>query len=180
MNELSVSRRLCLACIGIGLSAWVLRPQLADALVLRGDACLYGAQPFSALRYYRRAAWIDPSDGVAVDRFAFVAMTTHEPAALREGIGLASSYLRRRGDDDVVRMDRAMAYRALRDPGRALEDFAAVGRRTRDVRALTFAGYAAAAVGQSVRARALWRSALALAPGFPAALHALTRLRTAR
>lgn len=180
MRPIPVTRRLALAIIGIVIAATVLRPQLSDALVLRGDGCLYRGQSAAALRYYRRAMAIDAADGVAVDRFAFVAMTSHDSGALADAIAFATAYLSRHEVDEVVRMDRAMAYRATGDADRAMSDFADVGARTRDVRALTFAGYAARAAGRRERARAFWRSAIALAPGFPPALHGLQRLERVR
>jgi tetratricopeptide (TPR) repeat protein len=175
MTKLSTYRRLELALAGIAISAFVLHGQLADALVVRGDECLYRAHPELALRYYRRAIRIDSGDGVAIDRLLFVAMTLHDRATLRDGIRSASRYLLSRPYDSAVRFDRAMAYRATGDQEKALGDFADVGRRTRDARALAFAGFAAQTVGQFSRARHFWRLALALAPGFPAAAHALGR-----
>ncbi|MEO6835921.1 MAG: hypothetical protein ABI231_08455 [Candidatus Tumulicola sp.] len=175
MTAPSSRRRLELALSGIVISACLLRTQLADALVVRGDGCLYRARPSLALQYYRRALWLDANDGTAVDRFVFVAMTLREGGALRDGIAVASRYLERNPDDDVVRMDRAMAYRATGRPAQAVTDFATVGRRTKDARALTFAGFAAEEIGQRDRARAFWHSAVAIDPGFPAAQHALTR-----
>lgn len=175
MTALPAWRRLGLAVVAILVSAWTLRGPVAGGLVLRGDGCLYRAHPAAALGYYRRAIWFAPDEMLAVDRFAFVAMTLRDRAAMRVGIQLASAYLRRHPGDDVVRMDRAMAYRAAGDPADALPDFAEVGRRTNDARAFAFAGFAADSIGRRARARAFWHAALALVPGFPVAKHALAR-----
>jgi tetratricopeptide (TPR) repeat protein len=161
--------------MAIGAAAILLHGQLADALVMRGDERLYRAQPSRALAYYQRALWLDPTDAVAVDRLLFVATTIRDRDALRVGIARASTYLARRPNDNVVRMDRAMAFRAIGQPARALEDFARVGRDARDVRALAFAGFAALAIGRPREARAYWRAALTLAPQFVVARHALAR-----
>lgn len=179
MKELPASRRLGLALCGIVVSACLLRAPVADALVVRGDGCLYRSRPVAALRYYRRAIWIDANDGSAVDRFVFVAMTLRDRVALRAGIAFASRYLTRNRDDAVVRMDRAMAYRIVGQPARALGDFAIVGRSAKDPRAYAFAGFAANAVGRRNLARGFWRAAIAIEPRFPVARHALDRMKAA-
>ncbi|MGA8533595.1 MAG: hypothetical protein WB615_05760 [Candidatus Tumulicola sp.] len=168
-------RRLAPALGGVAISAVLLRGQLADALVVRGDECLFRARPAASLRYYRRAIWIDPRDSVAVDRLLFVAMTLRDRRALDDGIVSATRYLEWKPDDNVVRLDRAMACRVTGRQSEALGDFAIVGRATHDARALTFAGYAAQAIGQPRRASYFWRAALLLSPDFPAAKHALAR-----
>ena len=175
MKPIPLYRRVLVAAVGITCAAFLTRSQLADALVLRGDECLYRAQPGAGLSYYRRALWLDGSDGAAVDRFAFVAMTLRDPHALKDSVAIASAYLRRAPNDDVVRLDRAMAYRALGKHASALADFATAGGRARDPRALTFAGYEAKALGHLRLARALWSRALALEPNFLPARHALVR-----
>lgn len=168
-------RRLVLATSGIALATAVLRGSIADALVVRGDEFLYKGTAVRALQYYRRALWFDRRDGTAVDRLAFVATMSGNGSSLRGAIRVASEYLALDPGDDRVRMDRAMAYRRLGENERALFDFATVGRRTKDARALTFAGFAAADAGELQCARAFWKAALLLAPGFPAPRHALER-----
>lgn len=180
MREIPVDRRFLLGAFGIIVAAWLMRAQIADALVLRGDEWLYRAHPATSLVYYRRAAWIDPGDGVAVDRFAFVAITLRNRRVLSDAIALATWYLHTYPTDSIVRMDRAMAYRSIGRTRDALNDFAIVGARARDPRALTFAGYAARQLGATARARELWRTALALQPNFPAALHGLARTGTGK
>ena len=58
-------RRTLLALAGVGISAAMLRAQLSDALVVRGDEFLYRAEPARALAYYRRALAVDRDDGAA-------------------------------------------------------------------------------------------------------------------
>ena len=170
-------RRTALALLGIAGAAWILRPQISDALVVRGDEFLYRADSRRALDYYRRALAVDGDDGAAADRFAFVAAMTRDPRANAEALRETSAYLQRHPDDSIVRMDRAMAYRAAGISRGALEDFSLVGARTNDPRAFTFAGYAAQRSGDAPLARRLWRAALALQPGFVAAKRALERTR---
>jgi tetratricopeptide (TPR) repeat protein len=168
-------RRTVLALLGIVVSAGILRPQISDALVVRGDEFLYRADAARALDYYRRALAVDGDDGAAVDRFAFVATMVRDARVNAEALRETSAYLQRHPDDAIVRMDRAMAYRAAGIARGALADFALVGARTNDPRALTFAGYAAQRSGDAALARRLWRAALALQPGFVAAKRALER-----
>ena len=168
-------RRTAVALVGIVAAATILRPQIADALVVRGDEFLYRADPARALDYYRRALLVDADDGAAADRFAFVATTMRDPRINAEALRETSAYLQRHPDDSVVRMDRAMAYRTSNSSRAALADFALVGARTNDPRAFTFAGYAAQRSGDPALARRLWRAALALQPGFISAKRALER-----
>lgn len=169
----SPRRRLVLAVLAIAGASVLLHAQLASDLVVRGDECLYRSRPLAALSFYRRALWFDSGNGVAADRFLFVAMTLRNLQELRSGIELASRYLTLDPADDAVRMDRAMAYRVTGQPERAMLDFAIVGRRTRDARALAFAGFAAESIGRSRLARGFWRTALAFAPRFAVAKRAL-------
>jgi tetratricopeptide (TPR) repeat protein len=141
---------------------------------------LYRNSPLQALRFYRRALAIDGGDGIAADRYAFVAMTVRRPAVVRDAIAVASGYLRRNAADVTVRMDRAMCYRAIGDAGNALADFDTVAKATRDIRALAFAGYAARALGRPQQARRFWQAALAIQPRFPAALDGLSRMEQTR
>lgn len=173
MSEIPIPRRIALALTGIVISGYLLRPQISQALVIRGDERLYRGSAAEALMYYRRAIAADPFDGSAVDRFAFGAVGLRKPAFVRDAIELSSQYLQLRPDDDVVRMDRAMAFRLLRDWRHAAGDFACVGERERDATALTFAGYAAMALHEEKRATALWRQALAFDRDFRAARDAL-------
>ena len=173
MSEIPIFRRIALALTGIVLSAYLLRPQISQALVIRGDERLYRGSAADALIYYRRAIEADPTDGDAVDRFSFGAISLRNRALVRAGIEFASEYLRRRPEDDVVRMDRAMACRLVGDWRCAADDFERAGVRKRDATALTFAGYAALALHQRTRAIALWQRALTVNSGFVAARHAL-------
>jgi tetratricopeptide (TPR) repeat protein len=170
-------RRTTVALVAVALSAAIVRPQLADALVVRGDEYLYRAQPSRALGYYARALAIDAGDGAAADRFAFVAMMLHDRAAIAEALRVTSAYLQLHPGDTTVRLDRAMAFRADGNASGALADFSLAGAQTGDARALTFAGYAAKVLGKQSLARRLWSSALAVNHNFTPAARALERYR---
>jgi tetratricopeptide (TPR) repeat protein len=173
VNDIPIGRRIALALTGVIVSAYLLRPQISQALVIRGDERLYRGSTIDALRYYRRAIATDPLDGSAVDRFVFSAVSVRKRSVVEEAIALSSAYLLRRTDDDVVRMDRAMAFRMLGDWRHAESDFELAGRRERDATALTFAGYAALAAHRRLRATILWREALAVDGQFVPARRAL-------
>jgi tetratricopeptide (TPR) repeat protein len=175
MNDIPVVRRFALAITAIVASGYLLRPQISEALVVRGDERLYRGNTYDALDYYRRAIAADPNDGSAVDRFLFGAVSLRDGTVVREGLALSSEYLRRRSNDDAVRMDRAMAFRLLGQWRPAADDFERVGERERDATAFTFAGYSALAAHDRSRAIAMWRRALAIDSRFVAARHALKR-----
>ena len=168
-----MARRLALALTGVFVSGYLLRPQISEALVMRGDERLYRGSTNEALIYYRRAIDADPLNGSAVDRFVFAAVSLRKRSVVREAIDISSRYLRRRSGDDTVRMDRAMAFRLVGDWRRAADDFERVGVRERDATALTFAGYAALTLREQRRAVALWHIALTVDRNFRAARHAL-------
>lgn len=174
MNLGSPWRRGAIAVLAVALAAQILRPQLAQALIVRGDEQLYAGRPFEALAYYARAVRMNPRDGVAVDRFAFAALTLRNEAAVDESIHLATAYLRTT-EDRAVRLDRAMAYRARGKYANALADFSRAGVSDGDVTALTFAGLMAMRLGRRSEAIVWWRRAVAVAPRWLPALRALRR-----
>ncbi|MBV8489399.1 MAG: hypothetical protein JO199_02625, partial [Candidatus Eremiobacteraeota bacterium] len=93
MNAIPLHRRVALAAGSLLIAAVLFRPQIADALVVRGDEALYRAQPRQALAYYGRALWFDRGSATAVDRFAFLAASLHDAQDLRSAVAFASSYL---------------------------------------------------------------------------------------
>ncbi len=171
----SIGRRAIVVAVALSLSAWLFRSQVAGAIALRGDEWLLRGRPGVALAYYRRAIWVDPLCAVAVDRFAFVATTTHDRATMTEAAAYATRFLDEQPHDTVVRLDRAMAWRALGRAREALEDFVAVARSGGDARAFAFAGVEASDLGERALARSLWRSALRSWPRMPLAAHALAK-----
>ena len=162
------------ACAAL-VSGVLLRHQISSALVERGDQRLYRGSASAALPYYVRASAFAPGDGVAIDRYAFVAMLLREPGSLRDAVATTSRYLVAHPLDERVRADRAFAFRLLGDDARAERDFYIAGSRTRDPRLITLAGYSALRAGDRRRARRLWRDALALDRSFRPASLALVR-----
>lgn len=173
-------RRLAVTAAALAIAAFLLRPQLAAALVVRGDDCLSRSDPVDALRYYRRALTIDGDDGLALDRWLFTLTMLRRRAALRSAAEAALPYLHRHPDDGVVRWDLAVALRALGRDREAMAQFAHVGARQRDARAWVFAALAARNAGDVRAARTMLSSALALNPDFAVARRALRRLDGAR
>ncbi len=174
------ARRVALAAAAVAVSGILLRGQVADALVVRGDEFLYRSNSKAALRYYRRALRFDANNTVALDRVLFVSTLLRNRTQMRDAVERSTGYLDRRPDDDAIRMDRAMACRALGDASTAAADFAVAGYRTRDARALALAGFASRTVADERAAVRLFRAALVLAPKMPAALHALADDGTGR
>lgn len=175
MREIPVWRRFVIACTAIGAAGWIVRGQVAGALVARGDEFLYRSDARAALGYYRRALRINPDDALAIDRYLFDATALHDRPAIEDAIALAGPYLGKHPQDDVVLLDRAMALRVLGRLSAAMDDFARAGTRSRDPRALVFAGLQARALGRPERARRFWQQALALDPHFRVARRLLER-----
>jgi tetratricopeptide (TPR) repeat protein len=168
-------RRLFLALLGIATSAALLRPQLAQSLVIRGDDLAYRGNLSRSMAMYRRAIWFDAKNDTAVDRIAFGALMTHRRADIESGIDTTSEYLAQHPNDAVILMDRGLLLQVIRRYAGAERDFTAVGRRIHDARALTFAGFDAYHAGARKRARALWREAVAFDPNFLPAQRAMRR-----
>lgn len=168
-------RRLALVAIALGISAVILRPQLASSLVIRGDDFAYRGNLQRAREMYQRAMWVNSDDGTAVDRYAFSALLSHEPHLLRAGVATASRYLAGHQDDATVLMDRGLLLQTLHNYAQAEGDFARVGALTHDARALTFAGFNALHAGDHRDARAYFARASAIDPSFIPAKRGLAR-----
>lgn len=142
-------RRFEVAAAALAIAAVLFRPQLADALVVRGDELLYKNARTQALARYERALWIDPDNGTAADRYVFVSLQTHTPAALGLGVDTARAYLRRHPDDAAVLGDLALCMLAERRVRDARVDF------ERAAAILPHSGYAlyAKALERALKAR---------------------------
>jgi tetratricopeptide (TPR) repeat protein len=173
-------RRLAVTAAGLAIAAFLLRPQLAAALVMRGDECLSRSAPADALRYYHRALAIDGDDGLALDRWLFTLTMLRRRSSLRVAAQAAVPYLHRHPDDSVVRWDLAVALRALGFDREAMTQFAEVAVRQRDARAWVFAALAARNAREFRAARRMLSTALALNPDFAVARRTLRRLDGAR
>jgi tetratricopeptide (TPR) repeat protein len=175
MSEIAVGRRLLLCGIALCVGALLVRPQISSALVVRGDEMTMRANIPRALEFYRRAIWFDSSNGVAVDRFAFTAMMSHDRQDIGAAVAMTTTNLHRDPENRVLLFDRAMCERILDRQAQAERDFANLGRLARDPQAYTFAGFAAQRMGQSARAQRWWRLALSIRPSFVPAIRALAR-----
>lgn len=114
---------MTLAALALAASACLMRSQVAQALVDRGDNYFgYGA-PHAAQVYYERAIALDGSNSIAVDRYIFLMMQKHTPAAARRAVQVATTYLTGHRDNAVIFADRALCRLVLRDYPGARRDF---------------------------------------------------------
>jgi tetratricopeptide (TPR) repeat protein len=168
--------RISATAVLAALTALVLsRGSIADSLVVRGDALLYGSRPERSLEYYRRAIAIDSANATALDRFAFGALMQRNASTVSVAVTLCTAFLRRRPKDATIRFDRALLFRAGGDVRRAEVDFALAGRANRDPRAMTFAGLSARVLGRIAEERRYLRAALSYSPNFLPARRALLK-----
>lgn len=175
MKHIPLLRRIVLCVSALGASTLLLHGQISSAIISRGDEEVYRSQNRHALALYARALFFDPDSEVAADRFVFTSLLGHRPRRLQNGLVLAARYLRRKPEDAVVLMDRAMLYEAVGKFELAERDFINIARREHSGRAYTFAGYAALRAGRPTRATELWRRALTEAPRSALAERALER-----
>lgn len=116
-------RRFATAAAALAISGALFRPQLSDALVVRGDELLFKNSRAQALARYARALAIDPDNGIAADRFAFVSLQSHTPEALAGAARTAQTYLRRHPRDAELLGDLALCMLAERNVAEARRDF---------------------------------------------------------
>ncbi|MDQ2871524.1 MAG: hypothetical protein M3R35_00160 [Candidatus Eremiobacteraeota bacterium] len=167
------ARRFAVGLTGVLLAAVLFRAQIGSALIVRGDDFLYRNDTAQARRYYARALRVDPDSRAAADRFAFFGMQMRTRQSFTSSIAIATTYLKGHPNDTTLLVDRALGYLAERRFQPAQADFERAARLTRDPRFYTFAGWAARRNGASNRARALWRTALRMHPGYRPAVRAL-------
>jgi Tfp pilus assembly protein PilF len=171
-----VLRRLAVASTGITLAAILLRGQISSALVVRGDDLNYRGDGARARLMYTRAIAVDPSNGVAVDRFAFAAVIAHRQELRTPAIRVATAYLRRHPNDSRVLTDRALLYQAEQAYVQACRDFSSAAMLDGDVQAFTFAGFDALHAHLPRLASADFARALASDPHFIPARRGLERV----
>lgn len=164
-------RRCAMVAFALAVSAFCLRAQVAQALVVRGDEFIYRNEPGQALKRYARAIAIDPASQTAADRYIFISMMLHRRSDATAGITAANRFLRHAPRNAEILFDRAMCLLAVHRYRQAERDFSASAFVSHDARSYVFAGWAALRAGERERARSLWRSALVVQPGFrPAAI----------
>jgi tetratricopeptide (TPR) repeat protein len=134
MTPIPRARRLACAIVAIAAAAVLLRAQLADALVTRGDDAFRSGDVAGALRAYDRAVRIDPHSAIAADRLAFFLALRHERGSAERAVAIASVALAARAGDAALAADRGFAEMQLGRWTAAERDFAAAGLRGRDAR----------------------------------------------
>jgi Tfp pilus assembly protein PilF len=159
-------RRVALTAGSLAVAAVLLRPQLSQALVVRGDEFLVRSDAAGALVRYERALAIDPRNANAADRAVFAGMERHTPEALVRAVRTADAYLRIDPNDSTVLADRALCLLVRRKYDAAARDFEAAAAATSDARYYVFAGWARLRAGDARGARSMWTRALHLHPGF--------------
>jgi tetratricopeptide (TPR) repeat protein len=177
-TPLTPARRFGVVVLALLAAAVLLRAQVADALVVRGDDLLYQNRRDAALVHYARALTIDPQSATAADRYIFVQMERHTEPALAEALSEASRYLGRHASDVEILADRAMCYLRTGRYTEASKDFARAGRLAKQPRFYVFAGWAAKRAHDGGAARRLWHAALALDSGYGPALAALRTMHS--
>lgn len=140
-------RRIILAGLALSIAAMSFRPQIADALVARGDDLLYKNARDRALEHYARALLFDPRSETAADRYVFLAMEEHRQRGIDDALRIADRFLQAHPRDAVLLEDRALCLLVLHDYSRAAQDFRAArasGGGARDARFAVSAAHAAA------------------------------------
>lgn len=163
------------ACAALFAAALLLRPQISDALVQRGDASFERSAGGDALRYYDRALRLNPDSQTAADRYVFALLQRHGTAAVNRAVAAADAYLERHPGDAQILADRAMCYLLLKRYAAARSDFAAAAPVTHEPRYYVFAGWLARHERDAQGARRLWRLALKLDAHYAPALAALAK-----
>ncbi len=176
MSEWRETGRRCgLVAVAIALATMLLRPQISSALVTRGDDLSYSGDPTRSREMYARALLADPRNRIAADRYAFSAMMSHQMPLLLVAIAELDRALAREPHDLALRMDRGLCEQAAHRFPDAVRDFAYVGRRAHDPRALTFAALDVESADRR-RARAYLIEAASFHPRFAPAVRDLHRL----
>ena len=176
MSHLRPGRRFSIALCAVAISALCFRPQVANALVTRGDEFLARGDAQSARTYYQRAMLLDANSAAAVDRFVFAAVMAHVDNLLPVAVAAASAFLSRHSADATVLEDRALCLQRARRFSAAAADFAAAARISGSARDSTFAGWAELRAGNRARARQRFEEALSQRRDYAPAKAALRKV----
>lgn len=174
MVSATTFRRLLLVVTALLLAAPLLRPAMSSALVTRGDALLF-VRDSRARAKYTLALRFDSGNTVAADRYIFSAFLSRKPSDLVDAVRVAAVVLRKRPDEAIVRMDRALCLQLLRQYALAAQDFELVGRERDDVQALALAAADQRLSGNTAKARQLLLVAQAIDPHYMPVRVALER-----
>lgn len=167
-------RRAAVACCAVFVAALLLRPQISEAIVVRGDDLSYRGEMRRAHRMYERALVLDSGNAVALDRLAFEAIRGGRPEAM--GSMIARLAAARIESDPMLVEDRAMLELKAHRYADAERDFRAYAQHVKDARASTFAGWSAARAGRRELAIGDFTLALTYDPSFTPARSALHRI----
>jgi tetratricopeptide (TPR) repeat protein len=177
MQPFSRPRRFALALAALATAAAAFRPQLTQALIVRGDDYLYRGDARSALARYGRALVLSPDSQTAADRYVFLSMQQDTARSLRAGIEEATRFLSHHPGNATLLSDRALCYLHERRYALAQADFEQAASGV-DAQAYVFAGWAAWHAGRVHAARTLWERALLVRPRYrPAAIALAERPR---
>jgi Flp pilus assembly protein TadD len=176
MAPANTLRRLLLVVTALLLAAPLLRPAMSSALVTRGDALLF-ARDARARAKYALALRFDPGNTVAADRYVFSAFLSRKPSQLEDAVGVAGAVLRKRPNEAILRMDRALCLQLLRRYALAARDFELVGRERHDVQALALAAADQRLGGNAAKGRQLLLIAATIDPHYMPVRVALERDR---
>ncbi len=169
-------RRMTAVVIAVALAGVLLHAQIASALVTRGDDLTYRGDAVRARLMYERSLLFSPGDPIAEDRLVFSELMTHRRSAIEDALERSALFLKADAASDEVRQDRALGLQMLKRYASAAQEFAVVGMRRHDARALTFAGIDALHAGETARARRWLDEALRYDPADLAARRARNRV----
>jgi tetratricopeptide (TPR) repeat protein len=172
-GEFSRGRRFGIALTALLLAGLAFRPQIADALIVRGDDYVYRGDSVAALERYRRALAIWPASQTAADRYVFLNMQLNTARSLHDGIDVATRYLSHRPGDAPILSDRALCYLREKRYALAQADFERAAMAQPTAQSYAFAGWAAQRAGRHRAALWLWKLALRMQPHYRPALIAL-------
>lgn len=161
MRAIPAPRRLLIAGSALGAAFVLFHAQLAAAVVTRGDDALRSGDVAAAMRFYARAARLDPGSTVVADRLAFNLALRHDRASAVRAVTVASDALATVHGDPSLFADRAFAEVQLHEWRAAERDFAQAGALGRDARYEHFAGRMALRGGDLQAAKRYARRALA-------------------
>jgi len=166
MTEMSRPRRLLVAGCALAAAFVVFHAQLAGAVVTRADDALRAGDVDAAIRFYERAAQLDPHSAVAADRLAFHLALRHDRANALAAVTVATRALAADAAVPALYADRAFAELQLRAWRDAERDFDRAGTLAHDARYEHFAARMALRAGNADAARRYARLALADDPHF--------------
>jgi hypothetical protein len=143
-------RAFTVVLMGIIVAGILLRPQIAFAVIGRGDDALRAGDLRAAVRYYNRALSFDPDSEVAIDRLAIAGILGHDAGTEKAASQRVASALRRRYNETLM-FDEALLNLTLHNLWGARKAFLTIASHDRDPRALVFANAVTRRLRRSAR-----------------------------